>query len=224
MAKLFQGAYGTFKNRFINAVQYKWRGLIVAREYNGNPNNPRTAKQRDIRVKFALLASMAGALNTAIEITMRNYGVAKKTTPLGQFVKQNFGAVTITGQDRHAEADYEAIKLCAPDAKLTGVSLGEADFSTPKRVVVPIENGYIKPEVNSANDRVFIVVYNSVKNLALVSDGTTTRSDSEVKLDVTGDWQGDYVEVYAFVKAADNTPHDPLAVSASIYAGTGTIA
>ena len=224
MAKIYVGAYGTFKNSFMNAVQYKWRGLIVGREYNGTPNNPNTIKQQTVRAKFRMLANMAGALSQVLEITMHRFGVQAKTTPQGQFISQNFGAFTGGLQTNNLAINYEEIKLTAPDAKLTGVGLGEASFSTPKRVVVPIENGYINSEVNSANDRVFLVVVNTVKNLAMVSDGSATRSDSEVKLDVTGDWAGDYVEVYVFVMAAVNTPHDPNAVSATIYGGTGTIA
>lgn len=224
MAKIYVGAYGTFKNRFMNAVQYKWRGLIVAREYNGTPNNPNTIKQQTVRAKFRMLAQMAGALSRVLEITMHRYGVQAKTTPQGQFISQNFGAFTGGLQTNNLEIDYENVKLTPPDSKLTGVSLGEASFSTPKRVVVPIENGYSDPEVNSASDRVFIVAVNTTKNLAMISDGSTTRIDSEAKLDVTGDWAGDYVEVYVFVMAAVNTPHDPNAISATIYAGTGTIA
>lgn len=224
MAKVFQGAYGTFKNRFVNAVQYKWRGLIVAREYNGTPNNPNTIKQQTVRAKFRMLASMAGGLAKAIEVTMQRYAVINKTTPQGQFIKQNFGAFTGSLQLNTLALDYEEIQLTPPKSKLTTVSLGEASFSTPKRVVVPIENGNINADVNSASDKVFLVVFNTVKGVGMLSDGSATRSDSEAKLDVPGDWQGDYVEVYAFVKAADNTPHDPNALSESIYAGTGTIA
>ncbi|MBP5527015.1 MAG: hypothetical protein J6X79_01020 [Bacteroidales bacterium] len=224
MAKVYTGAYGTFKNRFKDAVQYKWRGIIVGREYNDSPANPNTAKQKESRAKFKLLSSMAAALKTVLRFTLQDYAVSKKTTLSGQFLKQNYGAVTIIGQDRHAEADYEEIALTAPKSALTPVSLGEASFSTPKRVVVPIENGYIDTNVNSASDRVFLVVYNTVLGLAVMSDGSATRSDSEAKLDVPGNWQGDYVEVWAFLKAADNTPHDPKAFSATLYAGTGTIA
>ncbi|MBP5528351.1 MAG: hypothetical protein J6X79_07880 [Bacteroidales bacterium] len=209
----FIGKVGTVIGSF-------WKGKKLMRGYNEFPSNPKTPSQKLQRAKFALLGVMGGALLKALQIGLRSYADKRVSTEVGEFVRLNLG--NVSGTVNHLEVDYE--ELILSKGGLTPVSLGEANFSTPKRVGVPIENGYINDKVNSANDKVYLVVYNTTLQQAMISDGSTTRSDSEVKLDVPGNWQGDYVEVWAFVKAADNTPHDPEAVSTTIYAGTGTIA
>ena len=220
MGKIRMGILDGFIGKVGTVIGSFWKGKKLMRGYNEFPSNPKTPSQKLQRAKFALLGVMGGALLKALHIGLRSYADKRVSTEVGEFIRLNMGMVS--GTVNHLEVDYEALILS--QGGLTPVSLGEANFSTPKRVSVSIENGYIDTKVNSANDKVYLVVYNTTLQQAILSDGTTTRSDSEVKLDVPGNWQGDYVEVWAFVKAADNTPHDPEEVSTTLYAGTGTIA
>ena len=220
MGKIRMGILDGFIGKVGTVIGSFWKGKKLMRGYNEFPSNPKTPSQKLQRAKFALLGVMGGALLKALHIGLRSYADKRVSTEVGEFIRLNMGMVS--GTVNHLEVDYEALILS--QGGLTPVSLGEANFSTPKRVSVSIENGYIDTKVNSANDKVYLVVYNTTLQQAILSDGTTTRSDSEVKLDVPGNWQGDYVEVWAFVKAADNTPHDPKAFSETLYAGTGTIA
>ena len=216
MAKVFQGAYGTFKNRFMNAVQYKWRGIIVAREHNDSPNNPKTANQTKAREKFATLTKLAGYLMEVLSITMAYFIVAKKTTANGQFVKQNYE----DGLDSGGNIDFEHITITPENSKLTPVGMGELDCTSPGHVKCTIEEANTNPQINSENDKVYLVALNTDNFEMLMSDGTAKRNSvADININVPSSWTGSQVQVWAFVKAADNTPHDKKAFSQTIYVG-----
>ena len=114
-----------------------------------------------------------------------------------------------------------------PKSPLTAVALGEVDFSTPLTVSVPVDDNYLDPEKNSANDKLYLVVLAKANDLseadAVYSDGTAKRSSESVSLRVPGFWQGRFVEVYAVLTA------DPLSqrageCSKTLYCGSGRIA
>lgn len=216
MAKVFQGAYGTFKNRFMNAVQYKWRGIIVAREHNDSPNNPKTADQTKAREKFAVLTKLGGYLMEVLNMTMAFFIVAKKTTANGQFVKQNYE----NGLDSGNHIDYEHITITPENSKLTPVGMGELDCTAPGKIACAIESANVNAQINSENDKVYLVAINTDNFEVLMSDGTAKRTTvADIVINAPNHWTGSQVQVWAFVKAADNTPHDKKAFSQTIYVG-----
>lgn len=215
------GPNGHYRNKFGMAVGFRWKGLNVIRVYNDSPNNPKTADQVLARAYFALAGKMAGALGDALRFTMRAFGTKNQTTPQGQFVKQNYSL--ISGTADAPEIDYELISLTPTNSKLTAVALGELDVSTPLTVAVPVDDNYLDTNHNSANDKLYLVVYSKTANEMVISDGTAKRTSESVSVRVPGYWQGHFVEVYAFM-AADETSARAGEFSKTLYCGAGRIA
>ncbi len=221
MAITMFGPNGHYRNKFGMAVGFRWKGLNVIRVYNDSPNNPKTADQVLARAYFALAGKMAGALGDALRFTMRAFGTKNQTTPQGQFVKQNYSL--ISGTADAPEIDYELISLTPTNSKLTAVALGELDVSTPLTVAVPVDDNYLDTNHNSANDKLYLVVYSKTANEMVISDGTAKRTSESVSVRVPGYWQGHFVEVYAFM-AADETSARAGEFSKTLYCGAGRIA
>lgn len=215
------GPNGHYRNKFGMAVGFRWKGLNVIRVYNDSPNNPKTADQVLARAYFALVGKMAGALTDVLRFTMRAFGTKNHTTPQGQFVKQNYSLVS--GTAAAPEIDYELLTLTPTNSKLTGIALGEVDMSVPLTVSVPVDDSYSDPAHNSANDKLYLVVYSKTANEMVISDGTAKRTSETVSVRVPGYWQGHFVEVYAFM-AADETSARAGEFSKTLYCGAGRIA
>ena len=189
--------------------------------------NPNTDRQKLTRKKFALLGSLAGVFTEFLKMTMQAYAIAKKTTPQGQFVKQNYECFEHPESLEQLAVEYETLSLTPPGAGLTPVAPGEANFDTPLEVSVAINDGYYNADKNSANDKVYLVVLSKANEFSdadvVYSDGTAKRTDDQVSVTVPSYWQGNFVETYVVVMA------DPLSQRAgdwsrTLYCGSGRIA
>lgn len=221
MAITMYGPNGHYRNKFGMAVGFRWKGLNVIRVYNDSPSNPKTADQVLARAYFALVGKMAGALSDVLRFTMRAFGTKNHTTPQGQFVKQNYSLVSGTAAE--PDINYGMISLTPTGSKLTAVSLGEVDTSTPLTISVPVDDSYSDPAHNSVNDKLYLVVYSKTAGEMVISDGTAKRTSASVSLRVPSYWQGHFVEVYAFM-AADETSARAGEFSKTLYCGSGRIA
>ena len=225
MGKVRMGILDGFKGKVGTVVGSFWKGKKVMRAYNEFPSNPRTSAQLIQRQKFALIASLGGVFSDFLKMTLRGYANGEQNSIIGQFVGQNINSVTVSGST--VEVDYETLSLTPPKSPLTAVALGETDFSTPLTVSVPVDDNYLDPEKNSANDKLYLVVLAKANDYseadAVYSDGTAKRTSETVSLRVPGFWQGRFVEVYAVLTA------DPLSqrageCSKTLYCGSGRIA
>lgn len=224
MAKELMGPNGGWLNKFGKTVGFRWKGLDVFRVYV-KPNNPKTADQVLNRERFGLVGYIAGTLHDVITMTMRSYATKKHSTPQAQFVKQNYPLTS--GNVGEVEIAYDKVQITPTGSRLTEVALGEANFTTPLTVTVPIDDEYYDADHNSKNDKVYLVVlakkYNGIEAEVAVSDGTAKREDDHVTCAVPGYWQGRYVEVFAFV-AADELSVRAGEFSKTVYCGSGRIA
>lgn len=115
--------------------------------------------------------------------------------------------------------DWE--KIIVSQGELTPVALGEANFTTPLTVSVPIDDSYSDPRFNKDEDRVYIVVYSKTNGSSILSaPKKRIETDNPVTVTLPSYWQGHYVEVFGFVQSVD----DPTLCSDSIYCGSGRIA
>ena len=207
MGKVRMGILDGFKGKVGTVVGSFWKGKKVMRAYNEFPTNPRTSA------------------HDFLKMTLRGYANGEQNSLIGQFVGQNINSVNVSGST--VEVDYETLSLTPPKSPLTAVALGEVDFSTPLTVSVPVDDNYLDPEKNSANDKLYLVVLAKADDYseadAVYSDGTAKRTSESVSLRVPGFWQGRFVEVYAVLTA------DPLSqrageCSKTLYCGSGRIA
>lgn len=219
MGKMRMGILDGFVGKVGTVVGSFWKGKKIIRGYNAFPKESHTEEQELQRAKFGLLGEMGGALLKAIKVGLKEYAAEQMSTEVGEFVKVNMK--NVSGTVNHLEVAYD--KMILSDGNLTGVALGEADFTTPLTVSVPIDDSYIDTRFNSEDDRVYVAVYSKTNGTAVVSDGSHKRSGEHVNVTVPGFWQGHYVEVYAFVKASANAA-DPQMCSETIYCGSGRIA
>ena len=222
MAKTILGPNGGWQGKFGMSVGFTWRGLFIQRAYKSIVANPDTDAQRLQRATFALIGKLSGHVTKILKMTYRSLAVEKKSTPQGMFIEQNFSKVTGSTPQSVAIA-WEDLILTPEQSELTAVAPGEANFDTPLSVEVTIDDGYSDPDWNSANDKVYLVVYSKTNDMAILSDGSAKRTDDKVTVTVPGFCQGDFVEAYVYVMA------DPASVRAgefsrTIYCGSGRIA
>ena len=182
------GILDGFKGKVGTVVGSFWKGKKVMRAYNEFPSNPRTSAQLIQRQKFALIASLGGVFSDFLKMTLRGYANGEQNSLIGQFVGQNINSVNVSGST--VEVDYETLSLTPPKSPLTAVALGEVDFSTPLTVSVPVDDNYLDPEKNSANDKLYLVVLAKANDYseadAVYSDGTAKRTSESVSLRVPG--------------------------------------
>jgi len=220
MGKIRQGILDGFVGKVGTVVGSFWKGKKVMRAYNEFVANPRTNAQQLQRAKFAVLGDMGGAMNQAIKLGLHNVAQAKRSTPIGEFVRLNMA--NLSGQTPQTlEVDYASVVISAGD--LGAVMPGELNLDTPLAVKVPIEASNYDQRFNSQNDKVYAVVYNKTKNQCVISDGTATRSSSDVDVTVPGFWQGDYVECWLFCTGYEASQFRGQ-VSETVYVGEGRIA
>ena len=222
MGKVRMGILDGFKGKVGTVVGSFWKGKKVMRAYNEFPTNPRTTAQVMQRQKFATIASLGGAFSNILKMTLKGYANGEQNSLIGQFVGQNIDYVTVSGST--VEVSYDKLELTPPDHNHTPVALGEANFSTPLTVSVPIDDSYYDQRENSEDDKVYLVVYSKTGQGVMVSDGTAKRESDQVSVSVPGHWQGHYVEVYAFVMGDPTLDLTRGHWSETIYCGSGRIA
>lgn len=241
---------GSGSGKLGNLVGYVRGGKQMTRVYQPIVANPNTPRQQLSREKMKLCSELSRGLARVLNFSLGHYANSR-VSPRNVFSKMSIpvSAGVFTGADRsHVTTDYEAVKLTKGILGDTPISFGETSFSTPKRVVVPIENFSEDWNVNHTPDGdersvIFaLVVLNTVQMKAEMDTqvlyNKTTHAwwsgVNEVKIDVPTSWQGDYVEVYAFAKqipdALNGYPFNdepyriPGECTETVYLGTGTIA
>lgn len=205
------------KNKAGNLVFYTRAGQQIARAKAEFVRNPKTSSQLLVRAKFGVLTVLAKALDPALDL-----GFARLVDALHSsrnfFFRKNYANVTGTTPD-NLEVSYSSLAL-TEQGDIDAVTPGEANFDTPLAVKVSIEATNVDGERNLATDKVYVMVYNKTKNLGKLSDGTATRSSSDVDVTVPGYWQGDYVEVYLFCTRGSGRE---LQASETVYLDEGRI-
>lgn len=214
MGKMRMGILDGFVGKVGTVVGSFWKGMKVMRGYNEFPANPQTDKQVLQRAKFALLASMSGALLNMLHIGLKERAAKNASTEGGEFLKMNLANVNGSTPES-LEVNYTELQLS--DGPLSAVMPGEIDLETPLTVKTSIEDSYYDQRFNKQTDTVYLVVYSKTGNEAVISDGNAKRNTGSVEVTVPGYWQGHYVEAWIFVEGTNT-------VSKSVYVGSGRIA
>lgn len=224
-----QDAEGNYKinpNR-LDSSNYDYTRTLVASSIRGvaagdnEPADPAAAERQRNAAVAEFLAKINAPMKPQTSIGLREYAAANNMSNDEAFVALN--KEFVSGTIDNLELDWENTKVS--DGNLTAVALGEVDTSEPLAVSVAIDDNYLDPTFNSADDKVHLIV------LAKATDdhgyearwATGVRSDAKVTVTVPGYWQGYFCEVYAFVEGAEDSPN-PGVCSRTLYCGAGRIA
>lgn len=247
------------KNNFIigrtsgklgDLVGYVRGGKQFARVYVPHITNPNTDRQQVSRKKMAIVSDLGRALARVLAV---GYGADanSRVSPRNIFSRETIPASkkVITGATvATVQVDFEKVQMSNGKIPVRGVSFGEADFSVPLKVSVPFDTVYQSYDLNhtSAGElqsvAVFLVVYNKTLGVSAMESkilynkttNTWLGDTDNISLTTQGDWQGSFVEVYAFCKqlpdalngvAVDTMPYRiPGNCTQTDYIGGGRIA
>lgn len=247
------------KNNFIigrtsgklgDLIAYVRGGKQFGRVYVPHISNPNTMRQQVSRKKLAVVSDFGRACSRALAAGF-GADANSRVSPRNIFSRVTIpvDAEIVTGQTPESVAiDFEKVQLSNGKIPVQGVELGELDFTTPMQITVPLNDVYQSYDLNhtSAGElqsvAIFLVAYNKTMGVSALSstilydkptNSWMTTADS-LSLRVDGDWQGSYVEVYAFCKQlpdalngveVDAIPYRiPGNCTRTVYCGTGRIA
>lgn len=219
MALYKNGILGAYRNKVGTVVGRIWRGRDVVAAMPKSMHNPNTDPQKKIRSRFAVIGRLAASLLNALNIGLHNIYMKRQSTAIGEFVRLNWDAVTMAGDD--VKTNYTAIKVAK--GNLVGVLFGGADFSTPQTVKVPFESNE-EADGTSLDDKVYILMYCPDADAAILSE-PVKRSANSVTLMVPRHWGGMTVHLWGFTKGdgMTNLGDNRGKISNSTYIGSGII-
>lgn len=173
------------------------------------PTGEPTESQRGQRLIFGRLGELMSAFNTALQMGLNN---VNPTYGYQQGMKRNFDACSLNGG---GEVDIDFTKIKLAKGQVAEVSFAAPSFEETNTVEVTYDGNVNYPNAQ-ATDQVYIVVYNEVLNMAVVSL-PQQRTASIIHTGTPLSWNGSRVQVYGF------TVRNRREVSNSAYIGTGTI-
>lgn len=194
MGVAHQGVFGPFQNRVGNIVGRILQGRQVYSIYQPSVANPDTPAQRQYRTLFRAASALGSALIEPIRIGFRkkdgyDYGSAYSSFVGFNLKKGDAFAIKVDGT---AGINYD--RLVVSEGTLAPLSnaqcgLDGSDITATWSFVEGAQN---------PTDKVYLVAYNAVRNLAVMSNGTDIRSDRAAALSLPPIWTGGSVEVYLF--------------------------
>lgn len=223
MSKNAKGVLGQQVGKVGPVVARKFRNLEVYSAYQPKVKNPRTMKQQLNRLRFATIAIIARGMGCAVRLGFAAAVRGTKESMRNRFTKLNIQNVEAVGQDS-VSIDYTA--LVVAQGGLCPVFFNSPMFDTPLTVEVPFMDSNANACQKTANDKVYVVVYNPDLKLAVVGEGVE-RSAEKVVVNVPSNWNGVKVQIYGFVRndGVANTEFNIAAgeCSNSQYIGSGSI-
>lgn len=223
MSKNAKGVLGQQVGKVGPVVARKFRNLDVYSAYQPSVKNPRTSKQQLNRLRFATVSRLAHGFGCAVRLGFGAAVRGTKESMRNRFMRLNVANVTTIGPDS-VDIDYTGFVVA--QGGLCPVHFNTPLFDTPMSVVVNFDEMNANACQKTANDKVYVVVYNPDANLAVVGEGVE-RSENKVEVHVPSNWNGTKVQVYGFVRndGEANTEFDIAAgeCSDSQYIGSGSI-
>lgn len=220
MAKYRLGVMGTFSNKVGIVVGRKWRNLDVMSAYQPKVFNPNTRKQVEQRQRFGAASTLARGMKLGLAYGFAGVAAGTKSPARSRFVQANIKAVEFTFPDT-IDIDYTMVKV-------SDGSHMNASYSAPTCInPLEIEQNFTLPIVegfSSQDDNVFVVAYNPNDGNCVL--GSAKASAAKVTITVPASWNGETVNVYAFVVGAEAgsgmsaRPSDATQVSETYYCGS----
>lgn len=183
---------------FAGAVGYiDKQGRVQMRSKAEKINDANTKKQREVRTGFLAISTLAKGFKRSL-VGLSHAANQHKISLRNEFMKQNYKAAQVEWGDNTAMAEtmWDEVKVAVGDTP--SVSFGSIDATEPLTIKVPFSGNADMPGADG-NDNVYIVAYNPVDNIAIMSYGVR-RNSNEVTMSVPNSWNGETVHVYGFVQ------------------------
>lgn len=218
MAIYNAGYLSPIRKKLGNAVGRKWRTLDVLAVYQPFVSNPNTAAQKSVRGRFGALATMAMKLGAQVEAGFKSVCNGTRVPQRSMFIRKNWG---VSHYDAPGPATIDYTEMVISDGSLNvPVTSGNADFSDPLSVAVHMTaDSTAHGEFRDKDDKIYLVVYDTVDGNVYEADGV--RADSDLTCAVPASANGHRVHVYLFAEGKGDL--DMGRVSPTVYCGSGTI-
>lgn len=218
MAIYNAGYLSPIRKKLGNAVGRKWRTLDVLAVYQPFVSNPNTDAQKEVRLRFSTLATMAMKLGAQLSVGFSALCNGTKVPQRSMFIRKNWANV-IADSPTSVTVDFTEVKIS--DGSLNSpISSGNADFSEPLRVSVALTaETTVHSEFADKDDKIYLVVYDTVNGN--VYEGNAVRADASVACVVPATANGHRVHVYLFAEGKGTL--DMGRISPTTYCGSGVI-
>lgn len=208
MGKSYQGVHGNYFGKVGNVVARAFKGRTLLSIYQPNVSNPKTTKQTNQRLKFALAVDFAARCSGWAGIMMKNdttYGSGYTA-----LVKSIFDSQAIIGTSPNYELQFGLIEVSKGSVPLPTSPSAVVDSQTLNVVWTSNVDGVKALET----DKSCVLVYNASKKACLYQVNIAARSAGLATLTLPSAWSGDSVEVWLAMRRDDGS-----AESNSAYLG-----
>ena len=177
MARLDQGLLGGYSGKLGTTVGASWKGINVVRTYQPNVANPNTQAQHQQRTIFSDFSKLASFILPDFIKPLWN-SRAKKMSGYNAFIQANLN---------HPNASY----TIDPEILILSEGLiGVTDFEevSYKRGEGVVFNWAVSPLplYGSADDEIFVLLFNPEGELIIKSAQEATRADNQLLLSFGG--------------------------------------
>lgn len=197
----YRGIIGTFSQSAGDLTFTTWKGVKVAKQKVPARNSSNTPAQQAQRLRFSVLAQLAGQFGTMVRTGYKTSAVKK--TEQNVFTSVNYGA-TSYDPNNGVTVDYSMLEVSA------GTVEKPFNLTAEKIAGSPIVNVQWTPTVNGGSalgdDLLYVALLNtSTDRVDYISTGTKKRSDGQLMIDVDATFVANRYRAYAFFKRANST-------------------
>ncbi len=212
MGTIKKGILGGFSGKVGNVIGANWRGLDVMRSLPKKNSAEPTEAQVEQRLKFGLVMAFISPLK----------GILDKAFGNAQGSKSKFNLATsyhiqqaIMGTMPNLTLDYS--KVVMTKGELLGPKAPTVALNNPAEVQFNWQDNS-DTGLSAADDEAVFLVYNPVKKLYVLEEGTFKREDLSATLQVPLIFSGDVVHCWMGYLSADEKD-----AATSVYLGEYTI-
>lgn len=197
MAKYKQGVHGSYSGRVGNVVSSKWKSINVLKIRPAQVNDRKTEKQLKQRGKFGLIMKFLNANRQLVRIGYKPYAI--DMTEVNAALAANI-KTAIEGDYPDYMVDYSAIQL----SKGLMPALSGGNITSPSAATI-----HVSWDDNSSNmgahitDKLHLCVYEPETNRTQAFISKAERSVESVDVNITSEWVGKNLEVWAFFTDAE---------------------
>lgn len=202
MGKILNGILGGVSGKVGGVVGGSWKGIDYLRAY-AIPANPNTAGQQTQRGLMAGVVSFARAMLGGVIHPFWN-PFASGQSGYNSFCSENLKAMTSPTDFDNAIVSKGNLEKAGVTAAFYDGAAGEASIVWDSSIA---GNGL-------ATDRARLVVFDTDTNFAFISDGTDTRTDGNIVLDVGQGRTPSELRYYLFFERGTG---ETLEVSDSVF-------
>lgn len=212
MARINLGILGGFSGKVGNVVGGAWKGIDYMRAKASSVANPRTVGQMNQRTRFSTILGFLKPITPFLRVGFKLFAV--KQTAFNSAMSYNL-ANAIIGE--YPDISVDLTSALVSRGNLTPIANADATIQDGTAQITWDDNtgsGSAK-----ANDKLLLVVYNSMKGEATFETAGPDRSAGTFEIPLPANWVGDDVDVYAGFISFDGKE-----VANSVYLGQKTVA